>query len=165
MVVVQVRSDLFDHVAGVVIHRSAAFAHQVELFVGVDDLPTSRFVDAQLRPTSKVELLEECERTVDRRPVDGGVIVVDSGCDLLGGEMTICTVKDRPDQPAGAGEPITLVVEGQADLGVRLHLPMVESAAGRCDPKLVANRSQIGVGLVERLAGVRRNCLLVGTRA
>ena len=85
----EVGADLFDELSDVVVNRAAPPAHHMKMVVGMGDLPSRRSVDSEMRFPNQVEILEERQRSIDRRDVDGGVGLVDSNRDLLGGEVAV----------------------------------------------------------------------------
>lgn len=61
MMVSQMGANLVDQLADVVVDSAAFSTHHVEVVVGMCDLPPGGTVDAELRLSNEVEVLEQGE--------------------------------------------------------------------------------------------------------
>lgn len=139
---VEMQADLTDQLPGVVPYRSAGTADEVELVVGMSDLPSCRLIDAETGTTHQIELFEDGEGTVDRGAIDGGVGVVHPVSDFIGREVPVCGAQHRPDEPARAGEAIAMFAEDMTDVGGGRHATRVSVDHEECDTSVIAMHSQ-----------------------
>lgn len=85
MLIAEMRANLVDQLSDVMVDTAALSAHQVELIVGMGDLPPCRIVDAQMRLPYQVDILEQGQRSIDRGDVHGWIGLVHSEGDLFSG--------------------------------------------------------------------------------
>lgn len=121
----QMGTDLVDELPDMVVHGAAFAAHHVKVVVGMGDLPTSRVVDAEMGLADQIEILEQGKRSVDRGDADGGIGLVDTLCDVFGGEVTVGGSQHGPHQPPGAGQTVSVVTKDTSQLGKGFHTRMV----------------------------------------
>jgi len=121
VLVTEVGPDLVDKFAFMVVNRTAQTTDHVEMVIGVCDLPPGGVVYAELRLANEVEVFEEGQCPIDGGDVDGGIRPVDLRRDLFGGEVPSGGAQDRPDQPARAGEAISVIPEDDSQLGDSFH--------------------------------------------
>lgn len=103
----QMRPDLFDQIAAMVLDPMAAQTAEVKLFVGMGQLPMGGSGGAQIRLTHQTQIGEQSQSAVHRGDVDPGVAASHPFGDALCGEVGFGPVKDLPDGPSRGGEAMT----------------------------------------------------------
>ena len=129
----EVRPDPVHQLSRMVPDGTAAFAHEVELVVGMGDLPSCRLVDAEMGATHQIEFLEDGEGAVDGGTIDRGVSIVDAFGDFVGREVPVGGTQHGPDEPTGAGQAIAVLPKDVTDVGGGGHATSVRVEQPKCD--------------------------------
>jgi hypothetical protein len=120
-------TDSLDKVTLVVENRATGPADEVELVVGVSDLPVA-FAVPKVDGLGELELLEQGEGPVDAGDVEVGDGLGYLSMNLLGGEMRSRTAQHVPDELALRGKPVTLGTEAVSNV----HALIMPVTLGMC---------------------------------
>lgn len=131
MLVEEMGAHLLHHAAAVMLDPSAVGASEMELVVGVGQLPM-RGRRAQAGLPDQTEIAQQPERPIDGGEVDPGVFSLHQLDDLLGGEMVVGVANHLPHRPPRIGHTVTGAAQAVIELeGLHVHF------------QLIANRSQL----------------------
>lgn len=104
----QMISDLLHQRAAMVIDQTAVAAHQMEVFVGVADLPVPASFCAEMGVSDFPNLLKQGKRSIDRRQIDRRIDLGDSFRHRISGEVFGCVGQHLPDEYSGPGDPLPM---------------------------------------------------------
>jgi hypothetical protein len=131
----EVAPDLIDQVTLVMVDVPAYLADQMEMVIGMAQLPACPFVGTQARLPDQVQVGEQGESAVDRRRIDARIGLVHLPYDLLHCQMAPTSIEYLPDPEPGLGEAITSIPEEFGKFSLYCHSEIL----------LVANDSQQGL--------------------
>lgn len=131
MAVVEMATNLIDETPDVMVDRPTLFAHQVKMLVWMGEFPAGCRFATEIRLPDEIKGIEQRQRPIDRREVDGWVAATDLRGHIVGGEMGAAVHQYLPHEPPGSSDPIAAPPEN-----------VLEIHEGQCREKLLANDSQ-----------------------
>lgn len=146
----QVLADLGHEVALMVRHAAALTAHQVELVIGVRDLPVAARV-TQSHLVGEVELGEQCERPVHAGDVEVRHLARDLGVDVLGREVMLRAAQHLPHQLTLGSQAVALAAQSMA----HIHTASMPHKRGYPPAMIrVELRTDLSQGVLDEILGL-----------
>lgn len=100
-------AHLFDQRADMMIDGAARSAHEVEMLVGMGELPSGGVSGSEVGLANDLEIGEQRQGPVHRGEIHRRIPLVHPGGDLLGRQMVARRPKRLPHEHTRPGDPVT----------------------------------------------------------